>query len=53
MFTISRDNELITTVNDEWELMRWFAKKHSYSMYHAVAYEGYSVTDSNGIAIDV
>ena len=53
MFTISRDNEFIITVDNEWELMRWFHRRHSYSMHHAVTYEGYSITDSNGIAIDV
>lgn len=53
MFTISRDNEFITTVNNEWGLMRWFAKEHSYSMHHAVTYEGYSITDSNGQNVEV
>lgn len=53
MLTISRDNEFITTVNDEFELLRWFHRKHSYSIDHAVRYEGYIITDSNGIAVSV
>ena len=53
MFTIRRDNEFIITVVNEWELMRWFAKEHSYSMHHAVTQEGYSITDSDGIAVSV
>lgn len=53
MFTISRDSEFIITVNNEWELMRWFHKEHSYSIDHAVRYEGYSVTDSNGMPVAV
>ena len=53
MFTIRRDNEFIITVDNEWELMRWFHRQHSYSMHHAVTYEGYSITDSNGTAVSV
>ena len=40
VLTISRDGEELTTVTGEFELMRWFHRRHSYSLYHAVTYEG-------------
>lgn len=48
LFTIARDGEHIITVTGEFELMRWFHREHSFSMWHAVTYEGYSITDPNG-----
>lgn len=47
-FTISRDGEKLTTVTGEFELLHWFHKKHSFSMHHAVTYEGYEITDPQG-----
>ena len=47
-FTISRDGEELTTVTGEFELMRWFHHRHSYSLHHAVTYEGYEITDQKG-----
>lgn len=51
--TISRDGKHVTTVTGEFELMRWFHKQHSFSMWHAVTYEGYSITDSHGNYVEV
>lgn len=48
VFTISRDGEELTTVTGGFELMRWFHSEHPCSMRHAVTYEGYKITDSNG-----
>lgn len=48
VFTISRDGENLATVTGEFELMRWFHQKHSYSLHHAVTYEGYKISDSEG-----
>lgn len=45
MFTILRDNETITTVDTEAEVLAWFHRNVSYSMHHATRYEGYSVQD--------
>lgn len=53
VFTISRDGEELTTVTGEFELMRWFHREHSYSMHHAVTYEGYAITDPNGNNVEV
>lgn len=50
---IARDGEHVTTVANEAELMRWFHSQHSYSMHHAVTWEGYSITDSSGALIQV
>ena len=46
--TILRDGEEVAKVTGEGELMRWFHKRHSFSMFHAVTYEGYKIIDSNG-----
>lgn len=53
VFIISRDGEELTTVTGEFELMRWFHQKHSYSLHHAVTYEGYSITDPAGNTVQV
>lgn len=53
VFTISRDGEKLTTVTGGFELMHWFHRKHSYSMHHAVTYEGYAITDQNGNRAEV
>lgn len=47
-FTISRDGQPVITVTGEFELMRWFSREHSFSMWHAVTYEGYSITYPSG-----
>lgn len=51
MFTILRDNETITTVDSESEVLAWFHRNVSYSMHHATRYEGYSVQDSEGAKV--
>lgn len=48
MFTITRDGQPITTVADQFALLRWFHRQHSYSIDHAVRYEGYAVLDEQG-----
>lgn len=48
MFTITRDNQPITTVATESDVLAWFHRNVSYSMHHATAYEGYSVQDAAG-----
>ncbi len=53
VFTISRDGEKLTTVTGGFELVHWFHRKHSYSMHHAVTYEGYAITDQNGNRVEV
>lgn len=53
MFNIARDGQHIVTVSDEFELLRWFHRQHSYSIDHAVRWEGYSVTDENGASVAV
>lgn len=47
MFHIHRDGSYVRTVPNEEALMRWFHTQHSYSMDHAVRYEGYRILDSN------
>ena len=46
--TILRDGEEVAQVTGEGELMYWFHRRHSFSMSHAVAYEGYKIIDSKG-----
>lgn len=46
--TILRDGEEVDKVTGEGELMRWFHKRHPFSMFHAVTYEGYKIIDSHG-----
>lgn len=53
MFNISRDGQHLITVSDQFELLRWFHREHSYSIDHAVRYEGYSVTDEAGDKVEV
>lgn len=53
MFTITRDGQHIKTVSDEFELLRWFHREHSYSIAHAVRYEGYAVLDEAGNRVAV
>lgn len=50
-FTISRDGHTVDTVIGEFELLRWFHSRHSFSLHHAVTYEGYSITDPEGVPI--
>ncbi len=52
-FNIARDGEHITTVDTEFDLLRWFHRQHSYSIDHAVRWEGYSVTDEAGNDVQV
>ena len=49
--SIYRDGDLVAEVRGEAELMRWFHEEHSFSMHHAVTYEGYSVKDSRGLDV--
>jgi hypothetical protein len=51
MFTIYRDDEAVTTVATESDVLAWFHRNHSYSMHHATAYEGYSVRDAEGAPV--
>lgn len=53
MFNINRDGSHVITVSDEFELLRWFHRQHSYSIDHAVRWEGYSVTDEAGKPVAV
>ncbi len=41
-FVIKRDGKEVARVNDS-QVLAWFHKHHSYSMDHAIKYEGYSV----------
>ena len=50
---IYRDGAYITTVADETALLRWFHREHSYSLNHAVRYEGYSLRDDAGQVVSV
>lgn len=52
-FTISRDGAIVTTVTGEFELMRWFHREHSFSIWHAVTYEGYRIQDASGQDVEV
>jgi len=52
-FTISRDGKPVATAADEFELLRWFHRNHSYSAAHAVRWEGYKITDANGENVEV
>ena len=49
--SIYRDGELVAEVLGEFELMRWFHSEHSFSMHHAVTYEGYAIKDSRGLNV--
>jgi len=53
MFNIARDGQHIITVSDQFELLRWFHREHSYSISHAVRWEGYSVTDAANNEVEV
>jgi hypothetical protein len=53
MFTITRDGKHVKTVSDEFELLRWFHRKHSCSIAHAIRYEGYAVLDETGNRVAV
>lgn len=44
---IYRDGSHVITVADEFEMLRWFHRQHSYSVDHAVRYEGYKVLDAD------
>lgn len=48
MLYIYRDNDLMAIVETETQLYRWFHSRHSYSIDHAVTYEGYLILDGNG-----
>ena len=43
--TISRDGEELATVTGEFELLRWFHRRHSYSLHHAVTLNAFLILD--------
>lgn len=46
MFTITRDGETVATAATDSDVLAWFHRNVSYSMDHAVTYEGYAVTET-------
>lgn len=51
MAKIMRDGKVEAEVPDA-EVLPWFHHHHSYSMAHAIKYEGYSVEYSDGTVED-
>jgi hypothetical protein len=45
VFILKREGKEIKRCNNEYDVMEWIHKHHSYSFYHAVKYEGYSVEE--------
>lgn len=43
---IMRDGKLLAKVDNQFEVMAWIHRHCSYSLYHAVTYEGYKVIES-------
>lgn len=53
MYHIYRDGSHVETVADQFALLRWFHRERSYSISHAVQYEGYTVLDSEFKEVEV
>lgn len=50
---IRRDGRSVGYAGSAAEVLAWFHTHHSFSASHAVAHEGYTVTDDNGNALEV
>ena len=48
MVLIKRDGETVAEVEDGNAAYAWMHRHHSYSMAHALRYEGYTITDEAG-----
>ena len=48
MLYLYRDAELVSIFHTETELYRWLHSTHSYSLNHALTYEGYALFDGDG-----
>lgn len=47
IYTIKRDGVEVKRVESELEVMAYFHRAHSYSMSHALKYEGYTIESAN------
>ena len=45
---ITRDGEVVQTVDSDSAVLRYFHTHHSYSAHHGTTYEGYRVTNPRG-----
>lgn len=47
-YTLKKDGIVILVSNNDFDIVKYLHKAHSYSVHYATTYGGYTVEDENG-----